>query len=130
MPYPSFRANTAVMAALAAAGVALFANPAAAGPCYVVLDRSDAVIYQSPQPPVDLSTAGAAAREAMRKRGEDLLNFDAENCPVRIPVSRSGKAEASVDEIVATFKPYNTVGMSNASGQGASINNAPLTNGR
>lgn len=91
-----------------AIGCASATGAAIAAPCYVVLDREDAVVYQSPHPPVDMSTAGMAARDAMRSRGDVMLNFDTANCPVRIVASRSGRAEATVDEIVAAVKPYKT----------------------
>ncbi|MEO6927975.1 MAG: hypothetical protein ABI190_02320, partial [Casimicrobiaceae bacterium] len=95
--------------ALAAAMTAL-AIPAAAGPCYVVLDKAQNVIYQSPQPPVDLSVQGHAARDAMRRRGEFMEMFDSQACVERSGRSVSGKGEASVDEIVAGIKSYQRVG--------------------
>lgn len=88
--------------------VVAFATLADASPCYVVLDKSDNVIYQSIHPPVDLSTKGAAARDAMRHRGEFMEVFNSNKCVERS--SRSGKGEASVDEIVAGVKPYQRVG--------------------
>jgi hypothetical protein len=99
----------------------------------VVLDRSDAVVYQSPQPPVDMSSEGTAARDAMRRRGEVLLNFDSSNCAVRVLSSRSGTAEATVDEIVASVKPYQTArkpaAVSGAATSGTTSAQAPINIG-
>ena len=92
------------------AAVVSFATLADASPCYVVLDKSDNVIYQSTHPPVDLSTKGAAARDAMRHRGEFMEVFNSNKCVEHSARSRSGKGEASVDEIVAAVKPYQRVG--------------------
>ncbi|MBS0320987.1 MAG: hypothetical protein JSR18_10640 [Proteobacteria bacterium] len=103
---PSLRAVPLV--AIAAAAGTLSA-PVAAGPCYEILDRNDAIIYQSAHPPVDLSPAGASQREALRKAGKTLINFDTASCPERIPSSKGGTAEASVEEIVAGIKPYKVI---------------------
>lgn len=58
-----------------------FAAEAQALTCFVVLDRSDNVIYRDVYPPVDLSDAGNAEREAMRRRGEFMLFMESEQCP-------------------------------------------------
>jgi len=99
------RAAAAVIVTLAA-----LATPAAASTCYVVLDKSDTVIYQGARPPVDLSVGGATARDAMRKRGEHMEMFETTQCPERNALTRAGKGEASVDEIVAGIRPYQRVG--------------------
>ena len=47
------------------------AAPSGAGVCYAVIDRSDTIVYQSQQPPIDLTdpgAAGMAARNALRSR--------------------------------------------------------------
>jgi len=98
----------AMLAATAAA--AALAAPALATPCYVVIDRSDNVIYQSTKPPVDLSVRGDAARDAMRRRGELMEMFDSQACVERSARSVSGKGEASVDEIVTGVRAYQRVG--------------------
>ncbi|HVF65838.1 MAG TPA: hypothetical protein VNE58_17780 [Casimicrobiaceae bacterium] len=49
--------------------------------CYVVLDRTDNVIYRDVYPPVDLSDAGRAERDDLRRRGEFLLFLESESCP-------------------------------------------------
>jgi hypothetical protein len=84
-----------------------------------VLDRSDAVVYQGPLPPVDLSSAGDAARDALRKRGEVLINFDTSTCPLRKPSPATGKSEASVDEIVSGIRSYSTAGRNSDAGLSA-----------
>ena len=58
---------------LAAVASLAWAGAAQAITCYVVYDRSDNVTYRDVYPPVDLSDAGRAQREAMRLRGEFLL---------------------------------------------------------
>jgi hypothetical protein len=72
---------------------------------YEVLDRNGAMILRNTRPPVDLSNAGAPAREAMRGRGELLVIFDTENCVlVGRPTADGGKT-LTADEIVAGWKP-------------------------
>jgi len=71
----------ALCAALVATTLGLAAADARAVNCYVVFDRTDNVIYRDVFPPVDLSDAGKADREAMRQRGEFLMFMDAEQCP-------------------------------------------------
>ena len=66
--------------ALAGAFCAVAAGVAAASTCYVVLDAKDAVVYRASMPPVDMSDRGAAAREALRQRGEYLLFIETEQC--------------------------------------------------
>ena len=95
--------RTAAVSLLLAA-LAATSAPAVAGPCFAVIDRNEEVIYQSMLPPVDLSDAGRGAREAMRQRGELLLNFESERCIERVPTTSSGKAFATVDEIVMGYK--------------------------
>ena len=69
--------------ALPVLGIALaaIASDARAVTCYVVLDRNDNVTYRDVYPPVDLSDAGRAERDAMRRRGEFLMFLEAEQCP-------------------------------------------------
>jgi hypothetical protein len=104
--------------------LAAFATMAEASPCYVVLDKSNNVIYQSTHPPVDLSVQGAAARDAMRHRGEFMESFESQRCVERNARSASGKGEASVEEIVAGLKPYQRVGRVGA------MNDADADSGR
>ena len=60
---------------------ALAAADASAVTCYVVLDRTDNVLYRDVYPPVDLSDAGRGEREAMRARGEFLMFMESDQCP-------------------------------------------------
>jgi hypothetical protein len=99
-----------VVGAGSIAALAVFVTPAVASPCYVVFDKPGNVIYQSTHPPVDMSVQGAAARNAMRRRGEFIEYFESNQCTERSAGSKSGKGEASVDEIVAGIKPYQQVG--------------------
>lgn len=95
---------------LPAATAALFlgtALPAHAVTCYVVMDRSDNVIYRDVVPPVDLSDAGRTAREAMRMRGEYFLFHEAENCPrVEFFTGNAGSVSLALDQTApATPRP-------------------------
>jgi hypothetical protein len=57
-------------------------------------------------PPVDLSERGAAARSAMRQRGEFLLMMEADQCASFVAQTGAAGAGASVDEIVAGLRAY------------------------
>jgi len=73
--------RTTVLAAALAAVLALAAAEAQAITCYVVFDRTENVIYRDVYPPVDLSEAGTAERESMRRRGEYMLFMEVDTCP-------------------------------------------------
>ena len=66
--------------ALAGAALAVAVDIAAASTCYVVLDAKDTIVYQASMPPVDMSDRGAAARDALRQRGNYLLFMETERC--------------------------------------------------
>jgi hypothetical protein len=106
-----FRRLTMLFVAAAAAAAA---SPASAIVCYTLLDASDTVIYRGYDPPVDMSAAGAAERDAMRQRKEYMMVGDVDQCFL-VAGSRwttSGKpgasGPASVDEIVAGIRPMVT----------------------
>ncbi|MEP6943834.1 MAG: hypothetical protein ABI981_12900 [Betaproteobacteria bacterium] len=112
-------------AAAIGAALALFAAGAQAVTCDIVIDRTGAVVYQDVTPPVDMSDRGAAAREKMRQRGEQLMIIDAEQCPRLVFSSISGATgTASVEEIVSGMRPYIGVtgGMGASARPGASGN--------
>src|SRR4051812_17871056 len=103
---PALRLSQAIVATAVIAA----ALPAVASNCYVIVDRANEVIYQSPAPPVDLSDDGLATRNAMRAQGQQLIAMDTENCP-SIDRTRAGNSSspASVEEIVAGMRsavPY------------------------
>jgi len=82
------------------------AGGATAGTCYVVLDRTDAVIFRDVTPPFDLSDAKSPERAAMRKRGEHMLVADFDKCePAGFISPTTGGTTASVDDIVTQLKP-------------------------
>ena len=88
------------------AGVAFGAlqAPALATTCYFVYNRSDTVIYRDAQPPVDMSTRGDAARDAMRQRGEYLLFVDTDRCaPLAFLTGPGTPGTLTVDQIVAGY---------------------------
>ena len=53
---------------MAAVCALVLAGPAMAVTCYEIIDRTDTVVFRDSRPPVDMSAAGTAAREAMRAR--------------------------------------------------------------
>ena len=92
----------ALCAALVATTLGLAAADARAVNCYVVFDRTDNVIYRDVFPPVDLSDAGKADREAMRQRGEFLMFMDAEHCPrLEFLTGAAGNVGLQLDETLA-----------------------------
>ena len=98
--------------AVAAAALALVSTSAGAFNCYLIVDRSNEVIYQGALSPVDLSPDGAPAREAMRARGQQLIAMDTDHCPAidRVNLTTRG-GPATVEEIVAGMRsatPYGT----------------------
>ena len=99
----SRRLSTALIVGAALGAVAM---PASAISCFEVVDRSNVVIYRDTHSPVDLSDAGARARDAMRTRGETLIFFDTETCVVLGKTSAAGSKTLSVDEIVAEYKGF------------------------
>ena len=110
--------------ALAAAAIIIAAAPAAAGNCYVIVDRSNEVIYQGTTPPIDLSDEAAAERDALRQHGQQLIAMDSERCPAIDRAQVAGKGgPASVDEIVAGMRSVVP------SGAGASGQAAPASGG-
>jgi len=95
---------------LAAVAIILAAAPAAAVNCYMIVDRSNEVIYQDITSPIDLSDEGAAERDALRQRGQQLIGMEAEHCPA-IDRGRAGKGgPATVKEIVAGMRPAASFG--------------------
>lgn len=77
------------------------ANTAQAVICYVVYDRSENVIYQDTYPPVDMSSAGTAARDAMRARGEHLTFGDVYSCPTVVFLTGvGGSTDVRMEDVV------------------------------
>lgn len=94
-----------ISALIAGAAVGAAAMPVVAITCYEVIDRNSVVILRGTRPPVDLSNAGAPAREAMRGRGELLVIFSSENCVLVGRAAPDGGRTLTTDEIVAGWKP-------------------------
>jgi hypothetical protein len=111
-----------IMLASCGAALALFALGAHAITCDIVVDRNGMVVYQDVKPPVDMSDRGAVARDRMRQRGEQLMVIDVDQCPSLVFSTISNSA--SVDEIVASMRPYVAVngGMGSSARPGASGN--------
>ena len=90
---------------LAGAAFALPLVPAHAITCYLVYDRNDNAIFQDTYPPIDLSERGQAERDAMYKRGEQLIVMESDRCPtIQFLTGAGGTAALSVDEIVAGMR--------------------------
>lgn len=91
------------LALAVALGLAL---PAAAAPCFLIIDSKDVVLYRDLVPPFDLSVPQSPERAALRQRGQILLVAEFENCrPVGFVSTVTGGTSASVDEIVMQLKP-------------------------
>ena len=116
-----------IMLVTAGAALAFFALGAQAVTCDIVIDRTGMVVYQDVIPPVDMSAGGAAARDRMRQRGEQLLIIEVDQCP-RLVFSTIANA-ASVDDIVAGMRPYVGVtggmGLSARPAAGGNVSAAP-----
>ena len=64
--------------------------------------KSGQLIYRDVFPPVDLSDAGKADRDAMRQRGEFLMFMDAEQCPrLEFLTGAAGNVALRLDETLA-----------------------------
>jgi len=101
-----------ISALIAGAALGAAAMPVFAITCYEVIDRSNVVILRGTRPPVDLSNAGAPAREAMRGRGELLVIFNTENCVLAGKATAEGGRTLTADEIVAGWRPMLSEGKS------------------
>ena len=92
----------ALCAALVATTLGLAAADARAVMCFVVFDRGENMLYRDTFPPVDLSDAGKAEREAMRNRGEFLMFMDAEQCPrLEFITGAAGNVAVRLEETLA-----------------------------
>src|SRR2546421_12352423 len=77
----------------------LSAGVAEAATCYLLFDRYDNVVYRNTVSPIDLSDQGAAARAALRQRGEYLLVMDSDRCaPVTFVFGAAGSQAVSLGE--------------------------------
>ena len=93
-----------ILLIVGATALSLLSLGAQAVTCDIVIDRTGAVVYQDVVPPVDMSARGAAARDQMRQRGEQLMIIEASQCPKLVFYTVSGSA--GVDEIVSGMRPY------------------------
>ena len=92
-----------------AATLALSSGTANAVTCYVLFDRFDNVVYRNTVSPIDLSDQGAAARAALRQRGEYLMVMDSDRCPsVTFVFGAAGSKTLSIDETVGGFPAENS----------------------
>jgi hypothetical protein len=104
-----------------AAGLAT--GTATASTCYIVLDRSENVIYRGTFPPLDLSERGQADRDAMRRRGEHLIAMESDRCPgVEFFTGSAGSATLTVDQIIGGLPLRG----SSAAGYAAPSSSAPV----
>jgi hypothetical protein len=100
----AFMNGRLISALIAGAAAGAAAMPVLAITCYEVIDRNDVVILRGTRAPVDLSSAGAPAREAMRGRGELLVIFNTENCLSFGRATADGSRTFTADEIVAGWR--------------------------
>ena len=105
-----------ISAFIVGAAVGVAAMPVCAMTCYEVIDRNDVVILRDINSPVDLSGAGAPAREVMRRRGEQLVIFDVETCVIVGRASPTGSRTLTTDEIVAGWKSFGNSGFGGSYG--------------
>jgi len=99
-----------ISAFVVGAAVGTAAMPVLASTCYEVIDRNDVVLSRDTSSPVDLSTAGAPAREAMRSRGELLVIYDTETCVLLGRPTPAGSKTLATDEIVAGWRSFGKSG--------------------
>lgn len=98
---------------LLAAAAVTFSAGAHGFTCYQLFDRSDNVIYRSTLPPVDMSSEGDQAREALRARGQYLLFVDAEKCPdVEFRFGEAGNRDLSIESLIDGLTPMSRVSQS------------------
>jgi hypothetical protein len=119
--------RTKLIRLLAGAVFALPLANARAITCYVVYDRNDNAIFQDTYPPIDLSERGQAERNAMYKRGEQLVVMESDRCPtIQFLTGSGGNTALSVDEVVAGMKtaPIPT-GSARAAGTSRGATSAP-----
>jgi hypothetical protein len=102
-----------------AAALAVSVGTAEAATCYVLFDRYDNVVYRNTVSPIDLSDQGAAARAALRQRGEYLLVMDSNRCPpVTFVFGAAGSKTLSIDDVVGGFPAeHPTTGQASAKTQ-------------
>jgi hypothetical protein len=82
----------------------LSAGMADAATCYMLFDRYDNVVYRNTVSPIDLSEQGAAARAAIRQRGEYLMVMESDRCsPVTFVFGVAGSKTLSIDDVVGGF---------------------------
>jgi hypothetical protein len=112
--------------ALALAAAALAAPGAASAlTCYVVLDRSDNVVYRDVYPPIDLSDRGKPEREQMRRRGEQLIAMESDRCPaLEFFLGNAGTTRLDVDQVVAGMPVHSSVGAAGGAPSGAASSGA------
>ena len=94
--------------ALPVIGIALaaIAADAHAVTCYLVLDRNENVTYRDVYPPVDLSDAGHAEREALRRRGEFLLFMETDQGPrIEYFTGSAGTIGLALEQTLAPTQP-------------------------
>ena len=118
------RIRSITVVALSAAA-ALFAVPASALVCYTLLDASDTVLYRGYEPPVDMSDAGAAAREELRQKKEFMMISDTDDCLLVASPSSAGKyGPATADEIVAEMRQFGSSKFASSGGAALSYGRA------
>jgi hypothetical protein len=100
-----------LLSMLAVVLAAAVAAPANAVICYTLIDRSETLLYRGSSPPVDMSDAGAAQRDALRRNHQYLMIADIDRCDaVAAAAGSTGYRQATVDEIVGQMRGYLSYG--------------------
>jgi hypothetical protein len=96
---------------LAVVLAATVAAPANAVVCYTLIDRSETLLYRGTSPPVDMSNAGAAQRDELRRNHQYLMIAEVDRCDaVAAAAGSTGYRQATVDEIVGQMRGYLSYG--------------------
>lgn len=94
------------------------ALPAAAVPCFIIINDKDVVLFRDVVPPFDLSVSPSPERAAMRARGHILMIADFKNCRPVGYISTATGGTASVDEIVMQLQPMISTSIGGAANPG------------
>lgn len=105
---------------LAVVLAATVAAPANAVICYTLIDRSETLLYRGSSPPVDMSNAGTAQRDELRRNHQYLMIADVDRCDaVAAAAGSTGYRQATVDEIVGQMRGYLSYGGISSGGTGS-----------
>ena len=105
-----------IWACIIGATVGIITMPATATTCYEVIDRNNVVTFRGLSSPVDLSDRGAAARDAMRNRGDLLVIYEAPSCIAIEVAGPTGTKTPTTEEIVSGWRSFGNSGFGGSYG--------------